>query len=51
MVHLPVLRRSAAGRIKTLCRQARKPFVPLRSASIASFIAAIAAPPIEVEDS
>ncbi|WP_376966950.1 DUF2325 domain-containing protein [Azospirillum sp. A26] len=41
---------AAAGRIKTLCRQAGKPFVPLRSASIASFIAAIAAPPIEVED-
>ncbi|MGA1858901.1 DUF2325 domain-containing protein [Azospirillum sp. 11R-A] len=40
---------AAAGRIKTLCRQAGKPFIPLRSASIATFIAAIAAPPIEVE--
>ncbi|WP_247873305.1 DUF2325 domain-containing protein [Azospirillum sp. TSH64] len=41
---------AAAGRIKTLCRQAGKPFVPLRSASIASFIAAIAALQIQVED-
>lgn len=35
---------AAAGRIKTLCRQAGKPFVPLRSASVASFLAAVAAP-------
>lgn len=31
----------AAGRIKKLCREAGKPFVPLRSASVASFLAAL----------
>jgi len=31
----------AAGQVKRLCREAGKPFVPLRSASLASFIAAI----------
>ena len=31
----------AAGQIKRLCREAQKPFVPLRSASLASFIAAL----------
>ncbi len=30
----------AAGRIKKLCREAGKPFVPLRTASLASFLAA-----------
>lgn len=33
---------SAAGQVKRLCREAGKPFVPLRSASLASFLAAIA---------
>lgn len=32
----------AAGQVKRLCREAGKPFVPLRSASLASFLAAIA---------
>ena len=32
----------AAGQVKRLCREAQKPFVPLRSASLASFIAATA---------
>ncbi|QCI68730.1 DUF2325 domain-containing protein [Phreatobacter stygius] len=32
----------AAGQVKKLCRDAGKPFVPLRTASLASFIAAIA---------
>ena len=31
----------AAGQVKRLCREVGKPFVPLRSASLASFIAAI----------
>ncbi len=31
----------AAGQVKKLCREIGKPFVPLRSASVASFIAAI----------
>ena len=32
----------AAGQVKRLCREMSKPFVPLRSASLASFVAAIA---------
>lgn len=35
----------AAGRIKKLCREAGKPFVPLRSASVASFLAALPSVP------
>jgi len=35
---------AAAGMVKRLCHEKGKPFVPLRSASLASFIAAIAAP-------
>jgi len=31
----------AAGQVKKLCRDLRKPFVPLRTASVASFMAAI----------
>lgn len=31
----------AAGQVKRLCREAGKPFVPLRNASLASFVAAI----------
>lgn len=31
----------AAGQIKKLCREIGKPFVPLRTASVASFMAAI----------
>ncbi|MBN8938979.1 MAG: DUF2325 domain-containing protein [Rhizobiales bacterium] len=34
----------AAGQVKKLCRDAGKPYIPLRSASLASFVAAIAAP-------
>ena len=34
---------TAAGQVKKHCRDAGKPFVPLRSASLASFIAALAA--------
>jgi hypothetical protein len=34
---------AAAGQIKKLCREIGRPFVPLRTASAASFIAAIAA--------
>jgi hypothetical protein len=33
---------AAAGQIKKLCREIGKPFVPLRTASVASFVAAIA---------
>ncbi|WP_225767598.1 DUF2325 domain-containing protein [Inquilinus sp. Marseille-Q2685] len=33
----------AAGQVKRLCREARKPFVPLRTASLASFAAAVGA--------
>ena len=33
---------AAAGQIKKLCRESGKPFVPLRTASVASFVAAIA---------
>ena len=36
----------AAGQVKRLCREAQKPFLPLRSASIASFLAAIDKPEI-----
>jgi hypothetical protein len=32
---------SAVGHIKKVCRDGRKPFVPLRTASVASFIAAV----------
>jgi len=31
----------AAGQVKRLCREAQKPFVPLRTASLASFAAAV----------
>jgi Uncharacterized protein conserved in bacteria (DUF2325) len=34
---------AAAGQIKKVCREIGKPFVPLRTASVASFVAAIAA--------
>lgn len=34
----------AAGQVKKLCRDAGKPYIPLRTASLASFVAAIAAP-------
>lgn len=33
----------AAGQVKRLCREAQKPFVPLRTASLASFAAAVGA--------
>lgn len=33
----------AAGQVKRLCREARKPFVPLRTSSLASFAAAVGA--------
>ena len=33
---------TAAGLVKKVCREAGKPFVPLRSASLASFLAALA---------
>jgi Uncharacterized protein conserved in bacteria (DUF2325) len=33
---------AAAGQIKKLCRELGRPFIPLRTASAASFIAAIA---------
>jgi hypothetical protein len=33
---------AAAGQIKKLCREIGKPFIPLRTASVASFVAAIA---------
>jgi hypothetical protein len=33
---------AAAGQIKKLCREIGRPFVPLRTASVASFVAAIA---------
>ncbi|MDQ0470630.1 DUF2325 domain-containing protein [Labrys wisconsinensis] len=33
---------TAAGQVKKVCREAGKPFVPLRSASLASFLAALA---------
>jgi hypothetical protein len=32
---------NAAGQLKKLCREAGKPFVPLRTASVASFVAAL----------
>jgi hypothetical protein len=35
---------AAAGMVKRLCRDSGKPFVPLRSASLASFLATIGAP-------
>ena len=37
---------SAVGIVKNLCRQAGKPYVPLRSAGIASFLAALRHPAI-----
>ena len=33
----------AAGQVKRLCREAAKPFVPLRTSSLASFAAAVGA--------
>jgi hypothetical protein len=33
---------AAAGQVKKLSRDAAKPFVPLRSASLSSFVAAVA---------
>jgi len=35
---------TAAGLIKRICRDSRKPFVPMRSAGLASFVATITAP-------
>jgi len=38
------IRHSAADMVKRLCRESDKPYLPLRSASLASFVAVIAAP-------
>ncbi|WP_343718276.1 hypothetical protein [Inquilinus sp.] len=32
---------TTVGQVKRLCREAHKPFVPLRTASLASFAAAV----------
>lgn len=37
---------AAVGQIKKCCRDGAKPFIPLRSASVASFVAAIGSPDI-----
>ena len=45
-VYFPVdcISHRAALRVKELCRESGKPFVPLRSASLASFLVATARP-------
>jgi len=40
---------SAADMAKRLCRESEKPYLPLRSASLASFAAAIAQPLVAAE--
>ena len=42
---------SAAGQVKKLCRESGKPYVPLRTASLASFLAAIENTPIAARHS